>query len=291
MPLLSDFNRWMLEHRGLMRSTLALYNPVISTLLQETEGDPSRLDAPTLRAFILKRAGRHTSGAKNLTAAIRMFLRFLIAEGKCPAGLDAAIPTVASWRLSALPRYLPPSDVERILNSCDVSTPVGLRDRAILLLLARLALRAGDIVGLKLNDIDWQQSTIRVSRKSRMEVQLPLTQEVGDAILEYMDKGRQPCRGDHLFVRAMAPLWAFTSGAVSTIVLRAIRRSGVSAPCRGAYVLRHSAATQMLRQGASLEEIGTVLRHRSIQTTAQYAKVDLALLRLVAQPWPEVRSC
>lgn len=238
-----------------------------------------------------ERGGIHR-GVRNSTTAIRMFLRFLIVEGKCPAGLDAAIPTVANWRLSAMPRYLPSSDIERIVNSCDLSTIVGIRDRAILLLLGRLALRAGDIVGLKLSDIDWKYSTIRVSGKNRREVQLPLTQEVGDAILVYLNKGRPACQEDNLFVRAAAPLSSFTSQAVSTIVLRAIQRAGIkSAPCHGAYLLRHSAATQMLRKGASLEEIGTVLRHRSIKTTTIYAKVDLALLQLVAQPWPEVRSC
>jgi integrase/recombinase XerD len=278
----------MRENRGIMLSTLRLYKPTILNFLSEVKGDPSRFDSRMIRRFVLK--CRQPSSTRNCTTAIRMFLRFLIAEGKCSPGLDAAVPIVASWRLSALPRYLPPSDVESILNSCDLSTPLGLRDRAILILLARLALRAGDIVDLKLDDIDWSQSTIRVSGKARKEVQLPLTQEVGDAIYEYLSKGRQAYAGDHLFIRALAPLRPFTSQAVSTIVLRAIRRAGVRSSCCGAYVLRHSAATQMLRQGASLNEIGSVLRHRSITTTAIYAKVDLALLQFVTQPWPEVMS-
>jgi integrase/recombinase XerD len=167
-----------------------------------------------------------------------------------------------------------------------------LRDRAIILLLARLGLRGNDVVRLRICDIDWQKANIRVSGKGRCEALLPLTQEVGDAILTYFHQGRPIVDSDRVFIRAIAPLRPFRStGAVTRLVARAIGRAGVLTPFPGAHVLRHSAATQMLRQGISLQDISAVLRHRSLETTAHYAKVDVGLLQMVAQPWPEVRSC
>jgi len=222
-----------------------------------------------------------------------MFLRFLIAEGKCPADLLGAIPVLAHWRLSSLPRYLPPKDVERVIASCDRSSPLGKRDRAILLLLARLGLRAGDIVQLRLQDIEWKNSCILVSGKSRHQTRLPLTQEVGQAIVAYLQKGRPLAHTDALFVRSRAPFRALGSHcAVSVIVDRALRRAKVTRPSRGAaHLLRHSLASSMLRQGASLQDISLLLRHRSIETTQIYAKVDITALLPIAQPWPEVTSC
>ena len=222
-----------------------------------------------------------------------MFVRFLIAEGQCAVGLDAAIPTLAHWRLAALPRYLQPEDVERLIASCDRASPVGRRDRAILLLLARLGLRAGDIVHLRLSDIDWKDAWIQVCGKGRRHTRLPLTQEVGQAIVAYLQNGRPRTNADTLFVRCRAPFRAFGSpGAVSMIVDRALRRAGVVRPSRGAaHLLRHSVATSMLRQGASLQDIAAILRHRSIETTQIYAKVDITALRQIAQPWPEVQPC
>ena len=222
-----------------------------------------------------------------------MFVRFLTAEGKCAAGLDAAIPVVAHWRFSALPRYLQSEEVERVIALCDPVSPVGKRDRAILLLLARLGLRAGDIVQLRLGDIDWKDAWILVSGKSRRETQLPLTQEVGQAIVDYLRDGRPQSDSDAAFVRSRAPFRAFAKpAAISVIVKRAMQRAGVTCPSRGAaHVLRHSAASSMLRQGASLQDIAAILRHRSIETTQIYAKIDATSLRQIAQPWPEVQPC
>ena len=288
-PLLDSFRRFMFEHRGLAESTTTMYLRIIAKFLDRTDGDSSRWNAGEIRAFVLGYPHRQL---KNVASALRAFLRYLIAEGRCPAALEGAIPKVASWRLATLPRYLPASDVERIIAACDPSTPVGCRDRAIVLLLARLGLRAGDIVGLGLADIDWQEAHLLVSGKGRREVRLPLPQEVGDAILAYLEHGRPPVAITQVFLRTPAPVRPFAdSSVVSGIVARAIRRAGVTARFRGAHVLRHSAATQMLRQGASLDQIGAVLRHASIESTAHYAKVDVALLRMVAQPWPEVTSC
>lgn len=293
MGLVNAFRCWMKQNRGVTESTLDNYSPIIASLLESMGGDPSQLDTRNLRAFILRYAEHHRAGnLAGVTTAIRTFLRYLIAEGRCAVGLDAALPTVAVWRLSALPRYLPASDVERVVTACDPSTPTGSRDRAIILLLARLGLRGDDIVRLRIGDIDWQKANIRLSGKGRREVLLPLTQEVGDAILTYLERGRPVADSDHMFFRAIAPLRPFSnSGLVAKVVARAIDRAGVISVFRGAHVLRHSAATQMLRQGISLQDISAILRHRSVETTAQYAKVDVGLLQLVAQPWPEVTSC
>ncbi len=211
----------------------------------------------------------------------------MIAEGKCPSGLEHALPTLAHWRLSTLPRYLPSSEVERVIETCDGQKALGARDRAVVVLLARLGLRASDIVELRLSDIDWRDASFCVLGKGGREVRLPLSQEVGDAILNYL-KYRPPIHTDKVFVSARAPIRPLTRTAVTQLVGRALHRAGVQAPSYGAHVLRHSAATEMVRQGVSLQDIQAVLRHRSIQTTEHYAKVDLALLKPIAQPWPEV---
>ena len=172
------------------------------------------------------------------------------------------------------------------------SLPDGIRDRAILLLLARLGLRAGDVVGLELRDIDWAAARVRVVGKGRREVRLPLPQDVGDAMLAYLRTRRTGVACDRVFLRARAPWRPLASrSCVSNIVKRAVVRAAVSAPTRGAHLLRHSAATAMLREGISLPAIGVVLRHRSVETTAHYAKVDVELLRSVAQPWLGGVSC
>jgi integrase/recombinase XerD len=291
--LLRAFCRWMHEQRGTCETTLSNYARPIRALLARLGEEPSQFDASSLRSFVLERS--RVSGwaaAKTCTTALRMFVRFAIADGQCAVGLDAAIPTLAHWRLAALPRYLGPDDVERVIESCDRASPVGRRNRAILLLLARLGLRAGDIRQLRLSDIDWPGGWISVCGKSRRLTRLPLTQEVGDAIVAYLQDGRPSAHTDAVFVGCRAPFRAFAPGVVPLIVGRALDRAGVARPSRGAaHLLRHSVATSMLRHGASLQDIGTLLRHRSIETTQIYAKVDVLALRQIAQPWPEVQPC
>jgi integrase/recombinase XerD len=295
MPvLLQLFCQWMHEHRGTSGRTLYNYGLPIRELIRRLGEDPSRFDAQRLRKFVLNQS-RHTGWtvAKRCTTALRMFLRFLIAEGRCRAGLLGAVPALAHWRLSSLPRCLPPEAVERVIDSCDVSAPMGKRDRAILLLLARLGLRAGDIVQMRLQDIDWKEAWVHVSGKNRRQTRLPLTKEVGKAIISYLQKGRPQSRTDLLFLRSRAPFRGFRDhAAVSVIVARAFHRGGIKRPGRGAaHLLRHSVASSMLRQGASLQEIGALLRHRSVETTQIYAKIDVTALQQIAQPWPEVWSC
>jgi site-specific recombinase XerD len=280
--------------RGTCDATLSRHRRYVRKLLAQLGDIPSQWDAHGLRAFVLNQSRRGGSATVQACAAtVRMFVRFLIAEGHCAVGLDAAIPRVAHWRLAVLPRSLRPDDVERVIASCDSTSPVGRRDRAILLLLARLGLRAGDVAHLRLRDIAWQEAWIQVRGKSRHEVRLPLTQEVGQAIVDYLQHGRPRTNLEFVFVRSRAPLRALDShGAVSGIVARALQRAGIPRPTRGAaHLLRHSFATSMLREGASLQDIGALLRHRSIETTQIYAKVDVAALQSIAQPWPEVQSC
>ena len=290
--LVVAFERWMAVHRGIKSSSLATYRPHIVDLLVTLGHQPDQFSAASLHAFILayaKHSGR--AAARTRVKATRMFCRFLIATGRCQTGLDAAVPDVAAWRLASLPRYLPPEDIERVLAACNGERPIDMRDKAILLLLARLGLRASDVVDLKLDDIDWLHGKLTVVGKSRHEAKLPLPQDVGDAILDYLQRARPPVNSCHVFTTVVAPWQPVTRNAIRHATARAIRHAGVEAPSYGPHILRHSAATALLRQGASLQVIGEVLRHRSIDTTALYAKVDTGLLHQVARPWPGATSC
>jgi integrase/recombinase XerD len=290
--LFTAFRNWMRSHRGTTDATLKGYRLTIRALLHTLGEQPERFEATALRQFVLKRAGQQgIERAKTVVTAVRMFLRFLIAVGRCQPGLDHAIPTVAHWRLASLPRYLPADAVERVLLSCDVTTASGRRDRAVLLLLARLGLRAGDVAALQWGDIDWHTGTLCVTGKNRRHPRLPLPQEVGDAILASAKHQRPRLPSEYVFLTVTAPQKPASPQAISQIAARALHRAAVESPIYGAHVLRHSAATQMLRQGASLPSIGAVLRHASVETTAHYAKVDIALLREVINAWPEVELC
>jgi len=210
--LLVSFDRWMREQRGTCDATLYNYSVHLRDLLKSLGEDPGRFEAHNLRQFILDTSQRcGWASAKKCTTAVRMFLRFLIAAGKCAAGLDASIPVLAHWRLSSLPRYLQSDEVERVIASCNPATPVGKRDRAILLLLARLGLRAGDIVQLRLGDLDWKEAGICVSGKGRRQTLLPLTQEIGDAVASYIKNGRPQTAADALFIRSRAPFRALAN--------------------------------------------------------------------------------
>jgi site-specific recombinase XerD len=292
--VLSTFCDWMRQQRGVSHTTLSIYRFELRSFLTELGQDPRLYNARNLRGFVLNKS-RHSGWAstRKSICAIRMFLRFLISQGRCPASLYASVPSFVHWRLSALPRYLQPDRVEQIIASADPKTPIGSRNRAIFLLLARLGLRAGDVVRLRFSDLDWKESMIRVSGKGRRETVLPLSQEVGDALAAYIKDHRPPANTDAVFVRASAPYRAFNeSGAISIMVARAMRSVGIECSKPGAaHVLRHSVASSMLREGVSLQEIAAVLRHRSLLTTEIYAKVDVVSLRQVSQPWPEVTAC
>jgi len=294
-PLRMNFEHWMRTHRGVMESTLATYRRFITALVEQIGDDLSRLNPSEIRAFILKHSGSgNMPSARSLITATRMFLRYLVAEGLCPSDWGPAIPRVACWRLCTLPRHFSQEDIQRIVTAChDASAKTGLRNRAIVLLGARMGLRVGEIIKLRLIDIDWLGASLRVLGKGRREARMPLTQEVGDALLAYVEQVRPPLQSDHLFVTAYPPWRPLgASSSASSIVARLIRRAGVKPATRGAaHLLRHSAATEMLRQGVSLQDIATILRHRSLETTAIYAKVDFNALHLVKQPWPGGESC
>lgn len=290
--LFTSFCEWMRLRRGTKESTLSTYSLSIRDLLKHVGDEPGRLDAKSLRQFVLDTSRKKGLAAtKNCTTALRMFLRFLIAEGKCAVNLADAVPVVAQWKLSSLPRYLQSEDVERVIASCDLGSPVGRRDRAILLLLARLGFRAGDIVRIQLGDIDWKGAWISITGKSRRQTKFPLTQEVGQAIINYLQDGRPQADTSALFVGSRAPFRAFANHcAISVIVAKAMQRADVHCPSGGAaHVLRHSVATSMLREGTSLQDIAVILGHRSITTTQIYAKVDRSTLQQITQPWPEVQ--
>jgi site-specific recombinase XerD len=288
--IVSGFRRWMQKHRGAKASTLRLYCRDASVMLEVLGHDVSEWDPKRVRTFLLDSARNcGISTAEKRVTSTRAFLRYMGVQGLCRAGLDQAIPALAHWRLATLPRCLTADDVDRLIDACNGDSLRRLRDRAIILLLVRLGVRAGDLANLRMKDIEWETGTLRVSGKGRYEVRLPLPQDAGEALLHYLESRPRVTGYDRVFVRNIAPFKPFASGdGISSVVKRALKRAKVSSPAKGAHLLRHTAATEMLRHGLPLEQIGMVLRHRGIDTTAYYAKVDVALLKRIAQPWPEV---
>lgn len=289
-PVLAAFRNWMREQRGVADSTLDTYQSTLTDLLAALGDNPAAYTAAAIRGFVLERASPHGRGrAQCIAVATRAFLRYLVAQGRLPSGRDHAVPTFASWQLATIPRFLSDSDIARVVAACDGENR--LRDRAIVLLLARLGLRASEVAHLSFEQIDWAGGRLTIAGKMRREERLPLTQEVGDAIIAYIERARPQVATTRVFLTDVAPLVPITRVAVKCIVRRALNRAGVDSPCRGAHVLRHSAATAMLRHGVSLAGVGAVLRHRSPSMTALYAKVDIALLSEIAQPWAGRLPC
>jgi integrase/recombinase XerD len=290
-PLVTEYGAWMRDRRGLAATTMAYSVRVVQALLGTVGDNPTGLDAAGVRRFVLEYIRQHApASAGCVTTVVRCFLRWLVVHGRCSPDLVAAVPAMPTWRLATLPRYLADADVERILAACDRPSAVARRDRAMLLLLARLGLRAGDVVALRLGDIEWARGRLRVVGKGRRETRLPLPQDAGDAMLGYLEAERPAAATDHVFLTARPPIHPLRSSGVRDVVCRAIGRAGVQAPSRGTHLLRHSLATRLLREGATLDAIGAVLRHRDVNTTALYAKVDVARLRQVAQPWPDAEG-
>jgi site-specific recombinase XerD len=222
-----------------------------------------------------------------MTTAFRSFFRFLFQKRELEADLATSVPTVANWQLSTVPKYLTPQEVERVLEACDRRTAVGRRDYAILLLLARLGLRAGEVVSLQLEDLNWRAGEILVRGKGLLHDRMPLPAEVGEALACNLRRDRPACRTRRIFVCTRAPRRGFSHpSTLSTIVRRALARAELHPPLQGAHLLRHSLATSMLRSGATMGEIAEILRHRTLQTTEIYAKVDFQGLRSLAHPWP-----
>jgi site-specific recombinase XerD len=289
----AEFDRYLQQQRGLMLSTRRGYLWFVSRFLTERFGTDavklSALTADNVTTFVRQQAARfQPATSQAMTTALRIFFRFARQRGDLTADLAAAVPSVAHWSLAAIPQALTSDQVARVLASCDTQTAIGRRDLAILLLLARYGLRGGEVAALTLDDIDWAAGRLTIHGKGRRLSQLPLLHDVGTALATYLQQDRPTgttCR--HVFMRMPAPAGAFKAqGAVGDVVRRALKRAGIAAVHKGSHVLRHSVATQMLRRGASLAEIGELLRHRNPRTTTIYAKVDLTALRTVAAAWP-----
>ncbi|MCT4642763.1 MAG: tyrosine-type recombinase/integrase [Bacteriovoracaceae bacterium] len=291
-PLLGEFRSWSILNKGIKETTLDLYETCLRDFVRVLGSEPEKYSAKLIRKFVIDRSKGHSKGrAQAIGVAIRSFLRFLLATGRCKESLISAVPTHSNPRLQSAPRYLTDSELKKVEKSCNGKDENGLRDKAIILLLTRLALRASDVANLTFDDIDWQNGRIRISGKSRRQEWLPLPQEVGDAILDYLTNGRSKLEFKEIFIRVDAPIQPLKRASVTHVVRSAFVRAGVKAKVNGAHTLRHSAATAMLDKGVSLAGIGAVLRHRSFDTTGMYAKVDFNLLKEVQQPWPGVKLC
>ncbi|MGI9304997.1 MAG: tyrosine-type recombinase/integrase [Gammaproteobacteria bacterium] len=290
--LFCAFQSWMLAHAGVTRSTVDGYRAIVLDLLLRVGEAPEQYTAKALRDFVLYRVRHHNrASAQNVVSAMRMLLRFLVVTGRLEPGLEGAIPNVAAWRLRTLPRSLPTEEIERVIAACDASTTLGARDHAIILLLARLGLRAGEVAALRIDDVDWHGASMQIRDKCRRKMRLPLPQTVGDALLHYLEQFRPPLEVEQIFITTVAPYRSLRRVTVSQIATRALRRAGVATPVFGAHLFRHSVATSLLNQGASLQTIALVLRHASLESTQLYAKVDQRLLHEVTLPWPEVVPC
>lgn len=288
-----EFERYLLRDRGLAAASIRLYGEAVGRFLESLFGDAEvqlgRLSATDIVRFVQAEASRlrHSKRAKVMISALRSFLQYGRYCGDITADLHACVPTVANWSMTAIPRTISPSQVQSLLGRCDRGSATGRRDYAILLLLARLGLRASEVVDLKLEDLDWGEGAISIRGPAQRCDRMPLPADVGAALVEYLRDGRPACAARNVFIRSRAPRRALLGpSAVSCVVCRALRRAGIDSPVKGAHLLRHSLATQMLGAGASLGEIAEILRHRNPQTTTIYAKVDLVALHALALPWP-----
>lgn len=290
--IVEPYQQYLLKERGLAVHTVYAYTRWANQfLLFRFRRQPMRLRAlkgRDLTNFVQLRAPQCSrAGAIHLVAALRSFCRFLRYRGHTEYDLESAVPAVALWSLAGVPNRLSADEVERVLVACDRDTALGRRDYAILLLLARLGLRGGEVLGLNLEDIDWESGTITIPvTKNRRGARLPLPSDAGKAVAEYLQRDRPRCDCRRVFLRVKAPHAGLsTSPVISMIAAKALRRAGVQSARTGAHVFRHSFATTMLGRGASLGEIGQLLRHKNPKTTAIYAKVDVKALRSIALPW------
>lgn len=286
------FQDYLRQDRSLAEATVINYTPIVRSFL--TDRFPAgrlewrQIGAADIAAFVQRRAAVVTSKrATVVVSALRCFLHYLFHRGVTKVDLAGCVPTIATWSLSNVPRCLSGEQIQKVLDSCHRKTAIGKRDYALLLLLARIGLRAGEVVALTLDDIDWDAGLITVQGKGKRVVQMPLPSEVGTAIADYLSTARPSCASRRVFIRATAPLRGFANSvAICSLVDRALERAGVESKFRGSHLFRHSLASQMLEHEASLIEIGDVLRHRNPDTTRIYAKVDLVALRSIALPWP-----
>ncbi len=278
--LLQEYERYLVEERAVLPARVGLCLSIAEQILDGRR--VTRLTAKYVTRFVDAHAGR--PGFMGELSALRSLLRFLFVSSKTALNLVHAVPSAPRWRLASLPKALEPHELAAVLATCDRRTLVGTRDYAVLVLLGRLGLRACEVAALQLDDLDWKTGEIVVRGKGRVLSRLPLPVDVGEAIVAHLRRAVRSKTTRRVFVRFRAPYDAIGSGAIVAIAKAALRAAGIERG--GAHRLRHTAATQMLRRGASLTEIAQVLRHRHIDTTAIYAKVDRGSLRSVALPWP-----
>jgi integrase/recombinase XerD len=296
--VLRNYDLYLQKERSLAPATRVGYAPFVCQFLMSRFGSSkvnlARLKARDVLEFVRCSAGQlKNKRALLMTTALRSFLRFARYRGDLTLDLATCVPPVASWSLSTLPRALPPAQVHQVLEDARKrGSAVGHRDYAILLLLARLGLRGGEVCHLLLEDLDWEKSRIAIRGKGGRVTHLPLPADVGKAIAAYLQQDRPRVTSTRrLFLRVRAPLTGFKSqGSIGSVVKHALQRAKIESPRKGSHQFRHSLASTMLQQGSSLSEIGELLRHRSPDTTAIYAKVDLRSLSSLALPWPGGKS-
>lgn len=292
--LVADYRQWLIVDRGLAAATVLRYENLARRFLAERAAESDNgfvedLSGSHVITFLLRETARVSVGAaKGRVAELRSLLRFLYLQGWTASALATAVPPVAGWHDTGVPAGIAADDVQRLLDGCDRTDPLGIRDFAILQLVARLGLRSAEVARLELSDIDWRAGQIVVRGKACREDRLPLPCDVGEALSEYLSKVRPSLPIRHVFLACKAPMRGIRPDLVSDVTRRACDRAGLARV--GAHRLRHSLATEMLRRGAKLVEVSQVLRHRDLATTAIYAKVDLGALRNVARPWPGAES-
>lgn len=291
--LVEQFRLYLVGERGLSAGTITNYLHTARRFLQSVgcaeSDDLAQLGASEVQAFILNESGRRSvASTKTLVTGLRSLLRFLHVVGITEDPLVGAVPTVSGWTGTWLPRGVDASSVERLLDSCDRGTAQGCRDYAVLVVLSRLGMRIGEVAALELDDVDWRIGELVVRGKGKRLERLPIPVDVGEALADYVQRARPPSEHPALFLRVLAPRQGLTRGALIVIVKSACRRAGIVPVA--AHRLRHTVAADLLRAGAGLSEIGQLLRHRSMASTAIYASVDTVALRELARPWPGPRS-
>jgi site-specific recombinase XerD len=290
---LADFDHHLDQVAGYTPKTRNNYIRYARRLLTSCFGigepDWPAFQSELITGFVRQEADKlQPSSCGQPITAIRALLRFLATKGVVPAGLQGAVPTVRTWRHSSLPRHISAAEVEHVIKACDLSTPLGLRERAVVVLLARLGLRAGEVIRLKLDDIDWVEGRLIIrAGKTHCERGLPLSQEVGEALLSYLQRARPVTTHRELFLRWRPPFIPLRySNTITRLVIKILKRAEVKIHRPGAHVLRHTLATGMAQQGVAFKEIADVLGHRSIASTGIYAKLDIDSLGKIATPWP-----
>ena len=288
---LQRYDDHLVQVHGLVVGTRRIYRRYAAALLAECAGTPtpdwSRLTVPTIAAFVQARAsGLCQSSCRNPATATRAFLRFLATRGVVPARIEGAVPTIREWKHARLPRALADDDVQRVLAAVDETRSSGHRDRAILLLLSRLGLRAGEAAALTVKHVDWHNGVVRVVGKGGRERRLPLPADVGAALVAALGSRPRTSPPDVFFVTALPPYRQISSASVTDIAKRALRRAGVTVPRSGAHVFRHTFASQMVRREVPMKTVADLLGHARLGTTAIYAKLDRETLATIALPWP-----